>query len=231
MARGLGTTTKAKGGDGRTLEPNDNQKAKDEAEAVQLISYVSKLQGYDKQIAEQMEVVRGLREERSSIVNLAKAAGFKKYELQDIIDDLRKPRRDIAKVEERRAKLRAYYGLPAGKPEQQDMLPETAKDALFWRAAGYTAGLQGDSCEPPECGVHSQVWMEGWGDGQRVLAMALKPKEPERPGGEIDPFEATPDELKDQITRQNIKAAKESLDALGTGEPDDEASGAEAEAV
>lgn len=205
------------GGDGRALKNNDNERAKDEAESIQLISYVSKLQGYDQQIAEHMEVVSGLREERGSVVNLAKAAGFKKYELQDIIDDLKKPRTDLAKREERRAKLRSYYGLPAGKAEQHEMTPETVKDETFWRAAGYTGGLNGEMADiPGAAGVHGQAWMAGYHDGQARRIMALSPDKnqpipAETPG---DGFEASPDELKAQITRQQVEGAKASLDKL-----------------
>lgn len=220
MARGSGSAkrqsrTAGTAGDGRTLSTNDNQRAKDDAEQVQLISYVAKLQQYDASITVLQTQIKDLRDERASVVNLAKGTGFKAYELKDIMDDLKKPRTDLAEREERRAKLRSYYGLPAGKREQHEMEPETVRDENFWRAAGYTAGLNGDVADPPAgVGVHHQAWLSGRADGQsrRVMALSKDPNQPITPGSADAPkddFEATPEELNAQITRQQVQGEKE----------------------
>lgn len=78
----------------------------------------------------------------------------------------------------RKAKVARWMGLPLGA--EPDMFGEDrtpAVDRAF--AAGKKIGLAGEPCQPPHDPSTAQYtkWMEGFHEGQAVLAKGIKPKD------------------------------------------------------
>lgn len=80
----------------------------------------------------------------------------------------------------RKFKVARWLGLPVGTEptmfEMQDRRP--AVDIAYDN--GKAAGMEGDVCQPPHdpSVPQYQRWMEGWHDGQEILASAFKKLEP-----------------------------------------------------
>lgn len=209
------------GGDGRALKPGDNRRAMLEAEEAQMLSVISKLRALQIPIDEAKATLAEAKAQYDEVVRLAGIAGFKKYELKELLDDLGAKRRDLSEQEERRARFRTYLGLPSGISEtQQDMnIPETARDEIFWEGDGYTCGVRGTDPVPPvEAGVHGQAWMKGYHNGQKRNAWAAS-------ASKVEPAPPVPPEEKEP-TRAELKAqerrAKESLENLPPAAPDND---------
>ena len=204
------------GGNGRALDTSDNRRARDEAEQAQFLSAAFKYRGKLREIDAAKEVVAARQAEAKEILDLAVAAGFKKYEIVDNVKDLIKPKVNHAEIEDRRARFRAWLGLPAGpRPTDELKMPEEAKDEIAWEYEGLRAGLRADEPKPPkECPPRfHQAWLRGWHAGQarNAAALAYKPAPAAEPAPEPEPErEPTRAELKAQETR-----AREGLDALG----------------
>ena len=150
-------------------------------------------------------------------MDLAVAAGFKKYEVEDQLKDLVAPKVNQSEKEARRARFRAWLGLPAGAPATDD-LPLEVRDEQDWEAEGYRAGIRADEPKPPkECPPRfHQAWMKGWhaGQEQNTKALAFKPASVLTPAPAPEPEkEPTKAELRAQEAR-----ARESLDKLGKGD-------------
>jgi hypothetical protein len=188
--------TVAKGGDGRTLTPKDNQtpedkqRAKDAAEQAQLLSYLSKLGEQGRTVAARKAELDAARAEMTETFRLAKAAGFDRQELNDLLKDIGTRSKDLVAKEIRRRKLRQMANLPTGE-EQLGLFggdsPSEVKDAAFWRAEGYQAYLRGEEASPPRdrmAARFDQDWLKGWNDGQTAVAMSMQMvKELEANGG------------------------------------------------
>jgi hypothetical protein len=210
------------GGDGRPLTPGDNSRAIKEAQQAQLLSYIARLRAQQIPIDEAKAVLAEAKAQYDETMRLAGVAGFKKFELKELLEDLGAKRRDLTDQEQRRTEFRNWLGLPAGKSDEQlDLearMPATARDEAFWRGDGYTAGLRGDVCQPPaDTGVHGQAWMEEWGRGQAKLALSLSPKPAATAA--VQEREKTPAELKAEEKR--VKAALEALPSSGQVPPHD----------
>lgn len=217
--------TSALGGDGRVLKPGDNRKAVLEAEEAQLLSFVGRLKAKEVKVNEAKAALKVETDEYTEIVRLAGIAGFKKYELKDLMDDLRvTKRKDLTETEARRARFRNYLGLPVGNTEEQlDMLPETAKDEIFWEADGYACGVRGtDPVPPSDCGVHGQAWMKGYHNGQARNAWAM---DTAAKGHIPEPTPEPEKGLDDQrmAERREAREAKEALENLGGAQDEDTA--------
>lgn len=210
--------------DGSTFSQGDNSRALKEAQQAQLLSYIAKLRAQQIPIDEAKAVLAEAKAQYDETMRLAGVAGFKKFELKELLEDLGAKRRDLSDQEQRRTEFRNWLGLPAGKSDEQlDLearMPATARDEAFWRGDGYTAGLRGDVCKPPtDTGVHAQAWMEEWGRGQAKLAMSLNPKPAIAPPP-TEEREKTTAELKAEEKR--VKAALEALPGSGQdATPDD----------
>lgn len=158
-------------------EIGNNREAVEAAEAAQLLSFTSRLREQQKKTAEKKAEFDAEKANETEIFNLAKAAGFLRKELQELLDDtaVSGQRRKLAESEARRARFRKILGLPvAGYEEQQD-LPEEVRDEMDWESDGYRAGIRADEPKPPpECSPRfHKAWLKGYHNGQTRNAEAL----------------------------------------------------------
>lgn len=109
--------------------------------------------------------------------NIAKGDGFPRHMLEREIADLKKPITVVQDEEEIRAILREANELPVGTQMALnfDNTPQEAKDEIFWKAAGYRAGLRGIGAQLPE-GIPprmDQPYLDGYYKGQEENIMLL----------------------------------------------------------
>lgn len=154
--------------------------------------------------------------------------------LDRILEKAELTRGDVAKEHDDYNWMVGVEGLPAGTQLSMfgklDKTPTLVKDEFDWVDEGRRAYHAFKECAPPTgCPPKNhQHWMKGWHEEQEKTAWAMafplgdEPAPPPEPDPNADPFEATPSELQQQITRQNVQAMRENLEALGTGEPESE---------
>ena len=171
MARKLKTASAgdvADRGEGDNLTPEQEERAL-------LLHHFDKLRQQEaKAIAKKAEYDA----ERATLTDLfrvAKADGFMRKELQALLDDTASMGRNLTEEEERRAKLRAWVGLPAGTQLDLFNSPLEVQDEQHARGVGYAMGLRGDPCQMPD---HlqprfAQAFADAWGRGQEELAWGL----------------------------------------------------------
>jgi hypothetical protein len=208
-------------GDGRALDTGDNRQARLDAEQAQFLSACFKYRAKLRDIDTAKAVVDGHKAEAKEILDMAVAAGFKKYEITDQVADLIKPKVNHSEIEDRRARFREWLGLPAGRrPTDELKMPEEAKDAIAWEYEGLRAGMRADEPKPVEVPPRfHQAWLKGWHEGQarNVAALAYKPAPAAAPVPEPEPEkEPSRAELKAQE-----KAVREGLDKLAHRRPGD----------
>jgi hypothetical protein len=97
---------------------------------------------------------------------------------------------------ERTMRLARWAGIPVGS---QANLFERVSDPF---EDGKTAGMSGDTCQPPSrlAHDHAQLWINGWHEGQTILSTAFKKKRP------VDPPEKDPAQI-DLSERTDVQAA------------------------
>lgn len=167
---------------------DDNSKAMIEAERVQLISYIGKIQAANKRVAIKKAEMDAERAEATELYRGAKAAGFLRKELDALLADMGRNPRDLVEAEQRRRRFREVFNMPNGETALDlfgdENTPTEVKDQAYQRASGYQAGLRGDACEvpaevPPR---FVQAWTDGWGDGQAVIGQSFaKPAKKAKP--------------------------------------------------
>lgn len=223
-----------KGGDGRTLSPKDNQsaedkqRAKDAAEQAQLLSYLSKLGEEGRAVAAAKAVLDEKRAAMTETFRLAKAAGFDRGELNDLLKDIGTRSKDLVAKEIRRRKLRQMANLPTGE-EQLGLFggdsPSEVKDAAFWGAEGYQAYLRGEEASPPRDRMPArfdQDWLKGWNAGQTAVAMSMQMvKDLEKNGGGAHANANNPDAPADDSRPAGYRVEKVG-DGYITVDPKDE---------
>lgn len=162
-------------------EPGDNSAAEQEAERIQLISFVSRITAADGAIEEAKAPFDAAKKARRQIVNLAKAAGFTAKELERRMEEMNNPARDNPEQIAREARHRTWLGII--RPEQTelqlgDKVPAEAKDEAHWKAEGYKAGLRQMIRKPPtECAERFvQPWMNEYDRGLKEVLIANAPK-------------------------------------------------------
>jgi hypothetical protein len=153
----------------------------DVPEEALFLSHLNKLRKQAGVVAEKKAAYDAEKATMTDLFRMAKVDGFTRKELQAILDDTSAAepgaRRDLVAEEERRAKLRAWAGLPAGS--QGDLFdtatPQEAKDELFYEGLGYAAGLRGDDATAPTDVPPRfvQAWLRGRMSGQEKLAWGL----------------------------------------------------------
>lgn len=141
---------------------------------------------------------------KTQVARLAKAElGITRKALDQYLADMNASKRDLIAEEQIRRQDRESLGIL--NAEQLDMFssdkaPPTAKDEVYWRAEGYQAGMRLDAASPPkECPPrHVQDWLNGHGDGMKVMNDAIGAPD------EADPMGDEPDAPND---RQSIVLA------------------------
>lgn len=147
--------------------PNRNE------EAV-FLSHLNKLRTQANRVAIKKAELDAERSVMNDMFGQAKQDGFKRKELQAILEDGAASRRDLVAEEERRAQLRSWAGLPAGTQADLFSTPTLAQDELFAEGQGYTAGLRGDDSTLPDhiAPNHGDAFLRGYHAGQEKLVWA-----------------------------------------------------------
>lgn len=210
--------------------PGNNAKAIEEAEKAQLLSFFFKLRAQQKKVDAAKAILDGEKAEMTDIFRLAKAAHFDRKELQALLDDSASNTKDLAESEQRRRRHREWVGLPNGASELDmfgEETPVEVRDAAWWGADGYRAGMRDDEPAPPkECAERFiQPWMQGYHRGaedrKAAIATAAEapPPAPEPAAPAVEPkgdgFEMSEEELAAQKGRQDIRDRKETDAQLG----------------
>lgn len=165
----------------KDAKPGDNAAAMLRAEEAQFLSFLARIR---PKLAEKAIIKTQLDEkaaEITEIFRLAKAAGFERKELQGILDDLGAKKANHPEKEARRVRFRRWVGLPVGESDElKASTPDEVKDAMWWEAEGYRAGIRADEPKPPEgCSPRmDQAWMKGYHNGQTRNAWALSEANP-----------------------------------------------------
>ncbi|WGM31476.1 hypothetical protein [Brevundimonas sp. NIBR11] len=145
--------------------PNANEEAN-------FLSHLNKLRGQENKVAIAKAAYDAEKSTMTDMFRDAKADGFKRKELQSILDDGKASRRDLVAEEERRAQLRIWAGLPAGTQPDLFGLGDTARDAVDADAHGYAMGRRGEDEIPPDwiAPPHHPDFSQGWKRAQAELA-------------------------------------------------------------
>jgi hypothetical protein len=220
------------GGDGRPLTPQDNisaeERAKREAEAIKLqaISGVAAILKAEAVVAEiEAEIQARLKPAKATVTSLYRDLKMKTNMTREDVADKKRhlgKTEDVVKADElRRANQRSWWGLPSGHSQQQQeldaRLPDVERDAIGWRAAGYSVGISdGDSSPPTACVAqgHVPAWSDGVKDGQAALK-AAKEATFGAPEPEPEP-EETPYQRKKREKAEETRL-RASMDAMEDG--------------
>ena len=123
-------------------------------------------------------LVESAKADRTAVADLAKS-DLGKGALADIKDMILAASPNKMKaVLERAQRLARWAGLKVG---DQPQLFEAA--TVDHHENGKTAGMSGDTCEPPKNLAHdaAQQWIQGWHAGQPILMAAFGKKRPVNP--------------------------------------------------
>lgn len=166
----------------------DNSNAAEEAERIQLISFVNKLSGIDGEIIDLKAPLDAARARRKAIVNLAGAAGFTAEELKARMGEMGKDSREMAGIEVRTARHRRWLAIIT--PEQVEMhtggnTPQEVRDEDYWRTEGFKLGLRGLPPVPPDTmeARFLQPFMQGHEAGMKTAMIAVAETAPKLTGG------------------------------------------------
>lgn len=159
-------------------EPGDN--SLEEAERIQLISFVSRLTAADGEIAAAQAPLKNAQAQRKQVVNLAKAAGFTAEELKARMKEMNDPARDNPQKIARETRHRRWLGIirPEDDQGRLDLAPAEVQDEAHWAGEGYKAGLrQMERKPPPECAERFvQPWLARYDLGLKEVLTANAPK-------------------------------------------------------
>jgi hypothetical protein len=118
-------------------------------------------------------VVERAKAERKAVADLAKSE-LGKGAVGDIKDMIVYADHDKARAMlERTTRLAKWMGMPVGF--QVDLFADRAPVEEKWAQEGFTAGLAGDTCQPPVTMPPSgaQIWISQWHRGQAILTSAF----------------------------------------------------------
>lgn len=168
-----------RGGDGRDLAPDENEKAILEAERVQLLSVMARLGvQYNKVLASKAELATE-QEVLTEIFNSAKASSktFTRQRLMRYLTDQRAQARDLVEEAQIQRRHRDWLGFPDGAETlnifDDANTPQSVKDEATWRAEGYMAYHRNEQCKPDEKVSDPPAWMKGWHDAETATAYAM----------------------------------------------------------
>lgn len=217
-ARKTKTTNGATAGEGHNLTPEQEERAL-------LLHHFDKLRQQEAIVAKAREAYDATRSVLTDLSRVAKADGFARKELQSLLDDTRALRRDLTAEEERRAKLRAWVGLPAGTQLDLFNSPLEVQDEQYAQGQGYAAGLRGEPGIAPE-NIEArfvQAFMRGWGKGQEELSWALAEAGriiDRKPNANANPVALEPEPQQHELDpEQQIAADVENLTKAGWADP------------
>jgi hypothetical protein len=167
----------------------DNSAAMEEAERVQLISFVSRISQATLAVEAAQAPLDAAKKARTQLFNLAKAAlpGMTRKEIETRIAEMNDPSREFAAKAAREHKHRRWLGiLDADQAELMlgKQAPQEKKDEAHWAGEGYKAGLRQLEAKPPgECESRfHQTWLQAHERGliEVTTANAPKPMKPVR---------------------------------------------------
>lgn len=199
-----------------------NSREIEEAERVQLLSFVSRLNQANGEVEKAKAPFDAAKKSRTQIFRLAKAAGFARGHLEDYLERMGDGTRDNAADEIRRR--RHYKWLGILDQDQVDLFggdaaPESAKDEAHWRGNGYRDGLnEKPAVAPSGCPeMYTQAYLSSHGSGVKDMQTAIAANAPKPMGSTAKAigekakadFEADQAELEGQTTRQALKAKQE----------------------
>lgn len=197
---------------GHNLSPDEQQAL--------LIHHFDKLRKQEAVAAEKKAEYDAEKSALTDLFRFAKADGFTRKELQALLDDSKALRRDLVAEEERRAKLRAWLGLPAGTQLDLFALPVEVQDEQHAEGQGYAVGLRGEECKTPDSMQprHIPAFTRGWHAGQEKLAWGLA-----ETGKIVDrrtdiaaqPVALEPEPEPDPLDPETIKKAARKVEASG----------------
>lgn len=212
---------------GDNLSPEERRKAEEEQEKLGLISVVSAVKALEPKIEAAAAALKALKDQRTSIYNHANGTyKFKRKDIEEIVAASKVGNRQaLADDQARRDRWFRHMGLPtATSDEQRELearLPEVERNAQYWRAEGYTAGISAGDLEPPAACVaagHVGPFSQGVKDGQAINGAAIKTLKSPKPKAAEPPKEKTvAQEQAEQ--RAADRRAKESLDAMKPTDP------------
>lgn len=166
-------TTAGNGGDGRTLKPDDNRAAIEEAEIVQFLSFLSKITKQKVEIDKRRAYLKEATTDQTELFRLANAAGFPRWQVEERLAEIA---RGAAKDHEYEVKrIRQRRALMMSEGATQSDLPLEVQDENRWRSEGYLAYHRNEACEAPKgCPERMvQLFLRGWHDAETATVMAL----------------------------------------------------------
>lgn len=171
----------------RPANEGDNSRAAEEAERVQLISFISRLADADAEIERAKGPLKAAQERRKSIINLAKAQKFTAKELESRMNEMKQSTKENAIQSAREARHRRWLGIISEEQAKMHLggnTPEEARDEHDWEIEGYKAGLRNLPSSPPaECSPRfHQSFMRGHEMGFKSQLESLAQNAPKPPG-------------------------------------------------
>lgn len=208
---------------GDNLSPEERRKAEEEQEKLGLISVVSAINVLDPKIEAKAAELKALKDQKTSIFNRAKGDyGFKRKDVEEIVAASKVGnRKALSEDQARRDRWFRHMGLPtATSDEQRELearLPEVERNAQYWRAEGYTAGISAGDLEPPAACIaagHVGPFSQGVKDGQAANGATMKTLKDQKgkPKAEAPKEKTVAQEQAE--ARAAEKRAKESLEAM-----------------
>lgn len=217
----------------------DNSKHGDEAERVQLISFVAKRSQAKQEVERAKGPYDAAKKGLSSVNNLAKAAGFTVKELEAREEEMNRSDAENVQVFARETRHRRWLGSTSEeqvKMHLEGSTPKETMDAMDWQSRGYRDGLRGMEGKLPEgCPPRmDQPYMKGHGTGYAEYLESLKANAPKAMGSVRD--QAAADFAADNkpepgspeaaaAERKAIRAAKAGLEKMAERQPEAEPEG------
>jgi hypothetical protein len=205
----------------------------EEAERVQLISFVSQLISADAEVETAKGPYDAAKAKRRGIMKLAGAAGFPAEALKERMEEMNRPASENEQRFAAAARHRLWLGVTS--PEQTKMhleggTPQEAVDEHDWQARGYRDGLRGLGAKLPE-GIPArmdQPYLRGHEIGRKEHLDAL---EANVPGGKRLREQAAQDFAEDNpgagtpeakaAERKSVERAKASLEKMNGADPEE----------
>lgn len=209
-------------------EAGDNSAAMEEAERVQLISFIGRATTAAGEVTKTKAPYDAAKKGLNQVFTLARAANpeFTRKYLEKKMDEMNRMPGENARLKAMESRHDKWLGILT--PEQQKMhlepgTPVEVKDEMDWRMRGYSQGLQGRKAKLPE-GIPprmDQPFLAGHGDGFAVYTEALngQSRQPSKPVGEQAEEDFKADNPEVDVDAEARRLAKDpAFMARGAGE-------------